>query len=355
MTLATNCRLINGFRSLLFFLVLVVLADTGCSYALGSLTSAGSVLKKTLYSCVIRSFVDDRAGRLWVGTFGAGLLRFDEPSHALIATGSNGLPDPRISKLLLDDDGSLLVATAGGGAARYSPENGRWSSLIPGSEPGSKHFHAFAKTASGCYLLGAVGEGVFVSRGKGWANTTESDGLPSSWVNDALVESDGSVWLATWDGIAHMNASGAVDRVELPESGWSDGNVNVIASFAGSLWIGTASGGLVRRNAPGEPGKRPRYEKIPGLPMQVHALTVFDGKLWIATENGLFSLDAGAGAKPAAELLDGDSAVTALGAWKSRLVAGTDLGVIWMRGAEQTWKKIYHYSKEKPSAGGLAR
>lgn len=354
MILPVNRSQLGKLPFFAFFLVLFVLAGSGCSFALGSLTSEGPVLKKTRYSCVIRSFAEDRAGRLWAGTFGAGLIRLDGSSHTLIASSANGLPDSRVSKLLLDDDGSLLIATAGGGAVRYSPESACWSSLIAGSEPRSKHFHALARLASGCYLLGAVGEGLFASKGGSWVNTTESDGLPSSWVNDALVDDDGGIWLATWDGIAHMNVSGTLDRVELPESGWSDGNVNVIASFAGSIWLGTATGGLVCRNAPEKSGKRPRYKKIAGVPAQVHALSVFDKRLWIATEKGLFSLGPEADTKAVEEKLEGNPAMTALGMWQSKLVAGTDLGVVLMRDAKGDWKIIYQYDI-KPPAGGLAR
>lgn len=334
-------------------LALTIFLDT--AHALGSLTSAGSVLRKTAYACVIRSFAEDHTGTLWAGTFGSGLIRFDGASCTIIASGTDGLPDSRISKLLVDDDGALLIAMAGGGAVRYAPEAGRCSPLVAGCEPASRHFHAFARLASGSWLLGAVGEGAFVFRNGAWLNLTENDGLPSAWVNDALAEADGSAWLATWDGLAHMTASASIDRIELPESGWSDGNVNVIASFAGSIWIGTGSGGLVRRYEPVPPERRPRYGKIAGVPAQVHAMTAFEGRLWIATENGLFSIGADPDAKAVAERLSETTAVTALGVWKSRLVVGTDLGAIWVRDAGHEWKNTYTYMSEKPSAGGLAR
>lgn len=353
MIVAENHRSDIAALALTGLFVLTVGIDA--AHALGSLTSSGSVFRKTAYACVIRSFTEDRTGTLWAGTFGSGLIGIDEASITIVASGTAGLPDSRISKLLVDDDGTLLIATAGGGVVRYAPEAGRCSPLVVGAEPASRHFHAFARLASGSWLLGAVGEGVFVSRNAAWLNLTESDGLPSAWVNDALVEVDGGVWLATWDGIAHMTASASIDRIELPEPGWSDGNVNAIASFAGSLWIGTASGGLVQRHEPVPPAGRPRYRKVPGVSAQVHALTVFEGRLWIATENGLFSISPEPNAKAVAEGLAEATAVTALGVWKSKLVAGTDLGAIWLRDADREWNNIYTYMKEKPSAGGLVR
>ncbi|HNW34398.1 MAG TPA: hypothetical protein PKM25_05660, partial [Candidatus Ozemobacteraceae bacterium] len=144
MTLRMFGRTSTISTALLVALTLVFSADGGCSSGLGSLTSAGSVFKKSEYVCVIRSMVDDAAGRLWAGTFGAGLLSFDGTSWKQLASAPGGLPDSRISKLLIDEDGSLLIATAGGGAVRYRSEAGLWQKLIDGDEPAARHFHAFA-------------------------------------------------------------------------------------------------------------------------------------------------------------------------------------------------------------------
>ncbi|MBP7634847.1 hypothetical protein KBA41_11820, partial [Candidatus Ozemobacteraceae bacterium] len=103
------------------------------------------------------------------------------------------------------------------------------------------------------------------------------------------------------------------------------------------------------------PARRPSYRRIGGVSAQVHALTVFENRLWVATENGLFSIGAESDAEAVAEIFADSTAVTALGVWKSRLVAGTDLGVIWMRDAGREWKNIYEYMNDKPSAGGLVR
>ncbi|HNW35074.1 MAG TPA: hypothetical protein PKM25_09100, partial [Candidatus Ozemobacteraceae bacterium] len=157
------------------------------------------------------------------------------------------------------------------------------------------------------------------------------------------------------DGIARLSAEGRVERVELPESGWTDGNVNVLASFGGDLWLGTASGGLVRRSMPAGPGKKPAYRRIIGVPAQVHALLAHQGTLWAATENGLYAIRHGAGTKPVECALDGSPAVTALGTWKSRLVAGTDLGAIWMLENDGKWYTIFTYQKDIPLTGGRSR
>ncbi len=342
-------------RSIFVVLTLALTAWCGHGYALGSLKSVGSVWKKTGYDCVVRSFAEDRAGRLWAGTFGAGLFVFDGNVWEQIASIPEAIPDGRISKLVIDADGSLLAATAGGGAFRFDAARRSSSPLIPGNEPGSRHFHAFIRTNDGRFLLGAVGEGVFLAEKGDWKHLTESDGLPSSWVNDAVPDGDGGIWLATWDGIARLDRAGSIDRVELPESPWTDGNVNALASCAGTLWIGTGSGGLIRRNPPALPRKRPQYVRIPDVAPQVHALQEHDGSLWAATEQGLFRVDPATGRAVPDCREAGEAAFTALGVWKSALVAGTDMGAIWLRENDGRWSKIFEYRKDKPQTGGRSR
>lgn len=342
-------------RSIFIALTLALTVLCGYGYALGSLKSVGSVWKKTGYDCVVRSFAEDCAGRLWAGTFGAGLFVFDGKVWERIGSVPEAIPDGRISKLVIDADGSLLAATAGGGAFRFDAARRKSAPLIPGKEPGSRHFHAFLRTQDGRFLLGAVGEGVFLTEKGAWKHLTESDGLPSAWVNDAVPDGDGGIWLATWDGIARLSRAGDIDRVELPEPQWTDGNVNVLASCAGTLWIGTGSGGLVRRIPPAAPGKRPQYVRIAGVPPQVHALQEYGGSLWAATEQGLFRVDPVTGRAVPECREGGGTAFTALGVWNSALVAGTDMGAIWLRENSGRWRMIFEYRKDKPLTGGRSR
>ncbi|HNV70293.1 MAG TPA: two-component regulator propeller domain-containing protein, partial [Candidatus Ozemobacteraceae bacterium] len=96
-----------------FLLLLALLLSlTVSAAAIDPLTLKAGVWNKTQYSCVIRSLLEDRHGTLWIGTFGAGLWRFDGQTVASVPANADGLPDSRISKLLLDGD-RLFLQTAG--------------------------------------------------------------------------------------------------------------------------------------------------------------------------------------------------------------------------------------------------
>ncbi|OIP22894.1 hypothetical protein AUK22_10185 [bacterium CG2_30_54_10] len=322
---------------------------------LGSLTIKGSAWKKTVYECVIRSIVEDPEGRLFAGTFGSGLWIREGTTWRQVARTEGGLPDMRVSKLALDGE-DLLVATAGGGALRMRRSTGRWYPLTQGQEPGSKYFHAMLKTGTDSFLLGSVGEGLFLTSGSTWKRITENEGLPSDWLNDAVAGSD-SVWLATYDGLAELK-NGKISRVEVPGSEWTDGNINVLSWFRGNLFLGTASGGLAERLNPGRAAQaglaaskgsrgfpKTAFKLVKGVPKQVHALLPYRGNLWIGTEEGLFSLSEGGMLRELQSPLSESGkkiAVKAISLSKKGLLLGTDIGQIYLF-SDKKWECLFDF------------
>ncbi len=327
-------------------LVLVLAAGTA-ALALGSLTKKESVWKKTSYACVIRSIVEDDQGRLYLGTFGSGLWIREDGNWRQAASLPGSLADPRVSRLVLEGD-DLLVATAGGGAARMNRTTGVWSHLVPGVPTPFRHFHAFLPLATGSYLLGSVGEGICISSGPSWITLTESDGLPSNWVNDALATASGT-WLGTWDGLARLEGT-RIAQVEMPEGGWKSGNINVLALFGGRLYLGTATGGLVERSEPAPAAKgarpaRPQYRRVAGVPDQVHALLPAGDTLWVGTEQGLFRVGLDGKAlpvEPAAKPAPVSPAIKSLGWSRQGLLAGTDVGQVYLLG-DKKWICVFDF------------
>ncbi|RCK80995.1 MAG: GGDEF family protein [Candidatus Ozemobacter sibiricus] len=342
----------RSLSRLSILMVLIGLAAAGSvALGLGSLTREGSVWKKTAYSCVCRALLEDDAGRLYLGTFGAGLWIRTGETWAQIRQTPGGLPDERLSKLLVEGE-DLLVATAGGGAARLHRPSGRWSPLTPFGEPPSRHFHALAILPDGGYLLGSVGDGLCLATGGRWITLKEPDGLPSDWINDALPEASGT-WLATYAGLAYLEGT-RVTRVEHPEQGWRDGNINVLARFQGNLFLGTGSGGLVERLEPlpgstpaGSPQRSPRrrvtYRRIPGIPDQVHALLPVGDTLWIGTEEGLFRLLSDRAVERREGPASASRAIKSLGLTRAGVVAGTDVGQVYLVDGKN-WVCLFDHS-----------
>jgi ligand-binding sensor domain-containing protein len=66
----------------------------------------------------VRSLLEDRAGHLWIGTWG-GLSRYDGERFVTYTT-QDGLADNRVLSLLEDGSGHLWIGTWGDGVALHA-------------------------------------------------------------------------------------------------------------------------------------------------------------------------------------------------------------------------------------------
>ena len=77
----------------------------------------------------VRPLLEDREGRLWIGTYGGGLNRF-EPGGATFVHYRNdpehedSLSDDRVYTLMQSADGAIWIGTHGGGLNRLDPSSG---------------------------------------------------------------------------------------------------------------------------------------------------------------------------------------------------------------------------------------
>lgn len=184
-------------------------------------------------------------GALWIGTFGAGLYRFDGERFTPF-TSRDGLSDDRVIEILRDRSGNMWVATRDG-LNRFRP--------VP--------FEVF----------------------------TKASGLPTEMPGAMIGERSGLVWLAPPTGglfrgrIAHGRASFTVaDPV---------GNYDRVTALApargAGVWAGRLQGSVSRFDGEGLVGP----PVAAGLPPITEVREDADGTLWIGTWRGLFRLRGG--------------------------------------------------------------
>jgi ligand-binding sensor domain-containing protein len=170
---------------------------------------------------------------------------------------------------------------------RYSTADGLASNTILGIAPDSRGFLWFATV-----------EGLSRFDGFGFANQTESTGLPRTLIRQILIGRHGNYWLATPDGLIRF-------RPDLPQSSTErvvvirpnnkpapTGILTLLEDRNGKLWCGT-SAGLYAIDVTA--GRMPRLTEVPiGLPgvswgdSEVDALAEdAEGGLWIGTTDGM--------------------------------------------------------------------
>jgi PAS domain S-box-containing protein len=251
--------------------------------------------KEGLTNSCVWTLAEDHSGVLWVGTWGGGLFRFDD-GHFVQFTARQGLPDNIVRAIIVAHDGSLWIATGSG-----------LSHMVDGQ------FH----------------------------NYTTADGLTSNRVVSVYQDRQGTIWVGTGQGINRMtgnrfvpvpsprqifdpryvsfgeDSSGDLYAISAPKGiGRIEGNqlvdvnrdldlLSMVATPRGDLWF-SAGDGILRfsaaafRQNQADPENPPDYAMFGqadgmistqcsiGAPNMALAP---DGKLWVATVQGLAVLD----------------------------------------------------------------
>lgn len=118
-------------------------------------------------SLLIRELVEDRKGKIWIGTDSSGLRRFDPATGQVavyehIANDPGTLSDNRVNSVHFDRSGTMWVGTQDG-LDSLEPQTGRFSAL------------------------------------------TQQEGLPGNAVDCILEDKNGNLWMSTSNGVARFN------------------------------------------------------------------------------------------------------------------------------------------------------
>ncbi len=112
----------------------------------------------------VRCFGEDAAGRLWVGTMGGGLHRFDRQADSFLRVTAIGLHNHSVTALHTDPSGSLWIGTSGG----------------------LKRLRQLDDTSGRARL----------------DNYSERNGLPSKVINGIRSDPSGALWISTNNGLS---------------------------------------------------------------------------------------------------------------------------------------------------------
>ena len=199
----------------------------------------------------VSAIAEDRAGHLWFGTRGAGLVRFDPPTGQFKVYGHRpgdpeSLSHDSVFALRIDHSGQLWVGTEDGLNA-FDPRTERFhvykaSGVTPNRERG------IAEDASGSLWLATWYSGVqrFDPR-TGRFTVYRSSESPGSLSNDAvaaiLVDRSGIVWAGTENGLNRFDPAAGTFKTYDTRDGLPNNNINgIVEDDAGDLWITTGNG-----------------------------------------------------------------------------------------------------------------
>jgi two-component system sensor histidine kinase ChiS len=216
---------------------------------------------------IVSTILEDRFGKLWVGTFGGGINVLDKEKEQFIhfkhdPKDRNSLSSDVVNSIFEDSEGQLWIATFGGGLNRYNHQDKvfiryRHDPSKPNSL-GSNNVNLITEDRSGRLWIATAGGGVNVfDKHEGKFTSYRHDPLDDTSIGDDRVmamcmDKSGILWLSpSLKGIDKLligrNKFQLYRRHPLKENSLSDNHINALYSDEeGDLWIGTVAVGLNR-------------------------------------------------------------------------------------------------------------
>jgi ligand-binding sensor domain-containing protein len=211
------------------------------------------------------AILQDREGFIWIGTAGAGLMRFDGYDLKIYKPGGiNPFPDAEVYDLYEDRDGLIWMITQSSGLVRYDKN----------TETFKTYTHDPQNPASISSNLGTV----LLSKGT------------------IAEDADGQIWVGTQDGLnafdKHTETFTRYLHDPANPNSLSQNNVYaVVVDRQDRIWVGTNGGGLDRLDK--ATGTFTHFVSRPGDERSLISNVVYalledqDGTLWVGTDKGL--------------------------------------------------------------------
>lgn len=204
----------------------------------------------------------DREQNVWIT--GKSLFRFDS-NRPTFLNSLSGSQINKATKLMRSRDGALWVGIKGGGLGQFNDEIVKIHSSDNGFVGGL--VKSLLEDSRGGVWIG-TDQGVSHFDGEQFASLTDGTGLSSNRVNALAEDSSGRIWMGTVEGITIYNPYrelGTARDAEGPDSadttaeltgsishlttinGLQHNEINaLLADTDGSVWIGSAWGGMCR-------------------------------------------------------------------------------------------------------------
>ncbi len=237
-----------------------------------ALPDAGDYDAETVYQ--------DHNGDLWIAA--ANLFRFHDGKATEIRF--PGISGVRVRNVFRDNEGTLWIGTEGRGVFResgtklvhYMSKDGLVNNFV----------RAFLQGRDGSVWI-ATDEGVSRWQGGGFTNYQERDGLCYFSTRSLWEDHNGDVWIGTDRGVSHLHG-GSFVKDPVTEALKNEKIWAIREDSDGGLWFGTRTGGLYRWRF----GKLAHYTTAQGLASNSIYEMLEDRRenFWISGPNGISAI-----------------------------------------------------------------
>jgi ligand-binding sensor domain-containing protein/signal transduction histidine kinase len=258
---------------------------------------------------IVNAITQDRTGFIWIATeYGVG--RWDGHHMQVYLNDPQklrSLPGNYVRCLLVDSQGRLWLGTQGNGLARYQPESDDFDIFLTGKGALSNlNINALADDGAGGIWVGNDG-GLDHIQANGKITQFHHEAsnpasLPANAIFTLLRDRDGQLWVGTNQGLVRRSAGGERGFARIAVDNGPAGGVSGIRSLMqgsdGRIWIGTANDGVFVFS-PQQSGPTPQaLRALGGYGQRLTQSLVYSmieaspGQIWMGTPNhGIVVLD----------------------------------------------------------------
>jgi len=241
-----NIKYLDVYHGLISSQIVSMLEDRYGRIWLGSSGGGASIYdgttitnlteKEGLCNSAIIVMLEDRQGNLWFGTNGEGLIKFDGYTFTRF-TEKDGLISNVVESIIQDARGNIWF-TQGRGVSKYG--NGTVTHYTSLEGLPRTLVQSVFEDSKGTLWLGTR-HGILQFD---QATFLSMEGLPRASVNSILEDSDGNLWFGT-TGSGVFRFDGEAVTVYSETAGLSNNNVeSIMEDSKGNLWFSTAGGGV---------------------------------------------------------------------------------------------------------------
>ncbi|MEM6725072.1 MAG: two-component regulator propeller domain-containing protein, partial [Bacteroidota bacterium] len=274
----------------------------------------------------IRSIFEDRDGRIWLGSYGAGLYTFDRKTNSFknpVSTGSTPslLDGQQVSSIYRDQQGKMWVGTWGDGLIELlsekqparlirRPLHGSNADFIPRM---SEIQRIFEDEYDNLWIITNGGIAIRRPNSSDFEEVTRYFSLPYLSINSILEDRHGNWWIGTWNGLFIFDKAqvqqaklGKPTKRTVPAANFpfNQGQENTLSNnritsilqdSKDRIWIATYGGGINQwipdyssKNIP-QSGRFKSFMQQDGLSNNIIYGMLEDnqGRIWLSSNNGL--------------------------------------------------------------------
>ena len=268
-------------------IILIVLMGMAC---LATPCCDASQLGLPTCAYTVRDMVEDTHGKIYVGTFGAGLWLINNQEITRQKSLEQQGLFPMISNLLIDGE-KLWVATTGDSCNYITLSDLKFHKIQ--HTPRFSRLHALYLTNNNKILIGSVGSGAAILNKNEntycWQPVRKKVLNHLSWIND-INEWKNSIWLATANGAYHTPSGQNINNWQPKSEGLRSG-ANHFFPDKNKLFISTTSRGVFVKIG------TKQAVPISGIHGETYFVTRFKNTLIAGGESGLWEIDKNRGKK----------------------------------------------------------